>query len=135
MGLAVRNQLTHLRAEDVTFVHTDMVEFVDSDQPIVESFDAELLEGEAESRMRADHRSVAILKKFLDRADVGWVYARTVRARRIAEIPLRLDSPVGPEPEFTQRLIGKGTADRAFRHNDDRLFETLVPQLVECDEH
>src|SRR5262245_48236513 len=112
-----------------------MVKFVHSDQPIIKSFDTELFKGKAESRMRTDHRSVAMLKKFLNRADVGWVGARTIRARRIAEIPLRLDSPVGPEPEFAQGLIGKGTADRAFRHDDDRLFEALVAQLVECDEH
>src|SRR4029077_20426249 len=63
MRLVVRNQLTHLGAEDVTFVHADMVEFVDSNQPIIESLDAALLKGEAEGRMRADHRIVAALKE------------------------------------------------------------------------
>ncbi len=34
-----------------------------------------------------------------------------------------------------QRLVGKATADRTLRHDDDRLLDVLIVQLVERDEH
>ena len=39
------------------------------------------------------------------------------------------------KPILRQRLVGEAAADRAFRHDDDRLLDALVVQLVERDEH
>ena len=49
--------------------------------------------------------------------------AAVVRARRVAEVPFRLDRPVRPEAELAQRLVIEARADRLLRHDDDRLLE------------
>jgi hypothetical protein len=108
-----------------------MVELVDRDQPVVESLHPELVDGEAERGMGAHQYLVVALQERADGLDLSAV----VRTRRIAQIPLRLDPPVGPEAILCERLVIKACADRLLRHHNDGLFEALIVQLVERDEH
>ena len=109
-------------AELVVRVGRDVVELVHGDQPVVERLDAELLDGEAEGGMGADQHLVVALQERADGIDL----AAIVAARRVAEVPLRLDRPVGPEAELGQRLIVEARADGLLRHDDDRLLEPLI---------
>ena len=47
-------------------------------------------------------------------------------AGRVAEVPLRLDVPVGPEAVLGQRLVVEAGADGLLRHDDDGLLQALV---------
>ena len=85
-----------MQAELVVGIGRDVVELVHRDQPVVERLDAELLHGEAEGRMGADQHLVGALEERPDRLDL----AAVVIAGRVAEVPLRLDVPVGPEAEL-----------------------------------
>src|SRR3546814_5232913 len=58
-----------------------------------------------------------------------------VLSRRVAEVPFGGDGPIRPKAVFAQWLVGEARADALFRHDDDRLPQTLVRQLVERDEH
>src|SRR5690606_32572440 len=87
--------------------------------------------GEAEGRVGADKHLVVALEKRAERADLSSI----VRAGRVAEVPFRLNRPVRPKATLAQRLVIEARADRLLRHNDDCLFETLVGELVEGDEH
>ena len=109
----------------------NVVKLIDRDQPIVEGFHAELLDREAERGVRADEHLVGAVQKLLHRFDL----AAVVVARALAEIPLRLHFPVRPEAELRQRFVVKARADRSLRHDDDRLLELLILQLIEGDEH
>ena len=81
--------------------------------------------------MSADQHLVGALKKRADGLDLSAVVA----AGRVAEIPFRLHAPVGPKAELGQRLVVEARADGFLRHDDDRLLEPLILQLVERDEH
>ena len=118
-------------AELVVGVGRDMVELVHRDQPVVERLDAELVDGEAEGRMGADQHLVAAGEKRADSIDL----AAIVAARRVAEIPFRLDDPIRPKAILGQRLVVETRADRLFRHDDDGLLQPLICELVERDEH
>src|SRR5205823_10302108 len=87
--------------------------------------------GEAEGCMGADQHLVVAFEEGPDRTDL----AAIVRAGRVAEIPSRGDGPVSPEAELAQRLVMEARADGFLRHNDDRLAEPLIAELVEGDEH
>ena len=113
----------------------DVVKFVDRDQPVVERLDPQLIHGKAERRMRAYEHLVVARQELADRLHLRLRDLGSSRARRIAQVPLRLDHPVRPKTECAQLLIGETTADRAFWHDDDRLLQALVLQFVQCDEH
>jgi hypothetical protein len=49
----------------------------------------------------------------------------------IAEVPTGFDVPTGPEAVFAQGFIVKASADRFFRHHNNRLLESLMFQFVE----
>ena len=76
-----------MQAQLVVGVGGDVVKLVHGDQPVVECLDAELVHGEAEGRMGADQHLVVAFQERPDRIDL----AAIVRARRIAEVPFRLD--------------------------------------------
>ena len=57
------------------------MELVHRDQPVVERLDPELIDGEAERRVRADQHLVAALKERADRVDLAAVVARRARCR------------------------------------------------------
>ena len=120
--LVAGDELAEMLAELVVGVGGDVVELVHGDQPVVERLDAELVDGEAEGRVGADQHLVVALEERADRLDL----AAVVRAGRVAEIPFRLDRPVGPEAELGQRLVVEARADGLLRHDDDRLLEALV---------
>ena len=107
-----------------------MVKFVDGDQPVVKGFHAETLYGEAEGGVGTDQRFVATRHKRLHRFHLTAIFSR-----RVAEVPAGLHRPVVVEAELRQRLVGEAGADRLFRHRDNCLFDTLLIELVEGDEH
>jgi hypothetical protein len=59
--------------------------------------------------MGADQHLVAAGQERANRFDL----AAVVVAGRVAEVPLRLDAPVGPEAELGQRLVVEARADGA----------------------
>ena len=93
MRAVAGDEAAEMQAELVVGIGGDVMELVDRDQPVVERLDAELVDREAEGRVRADQHLVAALEKRADRLDL----AAVVGAGRVAEIPFRLDAPVGPE--------------------------------------
>ena len=117
-------------AKPVVGIGRDMVKLVDRDQPAVEGVDAEPVDGETEGGVSADHDPVVAFEKRPDRIDLA-----AIGARRVAEIPLRGNDPVGPESELAQRRVGEARADGPLGHHDDGLAEALIVQLVERDEH
>ncbi|WEF25155.1 hypothetical protein [Paracoccus sp. S3-43] len=50
-------------------------------------------------------------------------------------LPFRLHLQVDPEAELGQRLIREGRSDGLCRHDDHRLLQSLIGELVERDEH
>ena len=108
-----------------------MVELIDRDQPVVECLHAVGIDREAERRVGADKHLVVTFKECAERLYL----AAVIVARGVAEVPLRLDMPVGPEAETGQRLIVEARPDGLLRDDDDGLFQALVRQLVERDEH
>ena len=109
-------------AELVVGIGRDVVELVHGDQPVVERLHAELVHGEAEGGVGADQHLVVAFEERADRIDL----AAVVRAGRVAEVPFRLDVPVGPKAELGQRLVVEARADGFLRHDDDRLLEPLI---------
>ena len=107
MHLVAGDELAEMQAELVVGIGGDVVELVHRDQPVVERLDAELVDGEAEGRVGADQHLVVAFEKRADRIDL----AAIVRAGRVAEVPFRLDAPVGPEAVFRQRLVVEARAD------------------------
>src|SRR6266851_6974741 len=108
-----------------------MVKLVHGDKPVVELLNAIFIDGKAERRVRADQYLVAALKK----GSNGFDLSAVVIARRITEVPFWLHAPVFPKAELGQRLVVEACADCFFRHDDDRLLEPLILELVERDEH
>ena len=131
VDFVARHQLADVLAQPIVRIRGNVVELVHRDQALVEDFRPELLHSEAERRVGADQRLVVAFKKRLHRVHLPAV----VRSRRIAEVPFRLHLPIGEEAELAERLVVKARADRALRHHDDRLLESLVFQLVQRDEH
>ena len=133
--LAGGDEPGELAAQHVVRVAADVVELVHRDQALVEGGDAVGLHREAEGGMGADQHLVAALQESPDRAHLALVGAHFVIARRITQVPLRLDLPVGEEAVLAQRLVGEAATDGLLRHHDDGLLEALVVQLVQRDEH
>ena len=98
-----------MQAELVVGIGRDVVKLVHGDQPVVERLDAELVDGEAERRVGADQHLVAAFEKRADGLDL----AAVVVAGRVAEIPFRLDVPVGPEADTwsAARLVSAALLD------------------------
>lgn len=111
--------------------HRDVVKLVHSYQAIVELLHAVCVYREAERRMGADEHLIRAPKKCANGVDLPPV----VPAWGVAQVPFWLHAPVGPKAELLQRLIVEARADGFFRHNDDRLLEALMLELVQCDKH
>ena len=107
-----------------------MVKLIHSDQPIIKCLDPELLDSKAKRCMGADQYLVAALKKRTYRFDLA-----AIRSGRVAQVPLRRDLPIGPETKLAQWFIAETCADGFLRHDDNGLFDALIMQLVESDEH
>jgi len=97
------DELAQMLAKFVVRVGRDMVELVHRDQPVVERFDPELVDREAERRMGADQHLVVAFQEDAERIDLPAI----VVAWRIAEVPPRLDVPVSPETMLAQRSSWK----------------------------
>lgn len=130
MNLAAFEKLLELAAEAVLGVRRDVVEFVDGDHPIVEGFDAEAFDGEAEGRVRAYEELVVTLQKFADRSHLP-----RFRDRGIAEVPTRLNAPIRPKAVLHKVGVAEARADGALRYHDDALLQPLVLDLVKSNEH
>src|SRR5207302_10988170 len=96
-----------------------------------ESLGPTSVRGEPAAGLRTDQRLVLAAHKL----PYSIHRAITVAPRRVAEVPLRRNMPIGEETELAQWLVVKTRADASFRHDDDRLLEFLVVQLVERDKH
>ena len=80
--------------------------------------------------MGADQKSVIAFQEFAYGMNGAFIVFR-----RIAEVPLWFDFPIRLETLFSQPGIVETGADSPFRHDDNRLPETLMPHLVQRDEH
>ena len=120
-----------MQAELVVRVGRNVVELIDRDQSIIERFHAVGIDRETEGRVGADQHLVVTFKEGAQRLDL----AAVVIARRVAQVPLGFDVPVGPETVLRQRLVVEASTDGLFRYNDDGLLQALVIELVECHEH
>ena len=80
MHLVAGDELAEMLAELVVGIGRDVVKLVHGDQPIVERLDAELVHGEAESRMGADQHLVVAFEECADRIDLAAV-SRPARCR------------------------------------------------------
>ena len=89
------DELPKMRAELVVRVGRDVVELIDGDQAVVELLNAVRIDREAERRVGADQHLVVAFEERADRLDL----AAVVIAGRVAEVPFRLNVPVGPEAE------------------------------------
>ena len=107
------------------------MELIDRDQSVVERFHAVGIDREAEGRMGADQHLVVAFEECAQRLDLATI----VVAWRVAQVPLGLDLPVGPEAVLRQRLVVEAGTYGLLRHNDDGLLQALVLELVECHEH
>ena len=125
------HELAHVVAEAVVGVGGDVVKLIHRDEALVEDLDAEFFHREAEGGVGADEGAVAAVQEFLQGLDL----AAVLGAGGIAEVPARLDFPVGPETALGERLVVEARADGFFRDDDDGLLELLVVQLFEGDEH
>ena len=119
MHAVAGDELAEMQAELVVGVGRDVVELVHGDQPVVEGFHPEPVHGEAEGGMGADQHLVVALEERPDRIDL----AAIVRARRVAEVPFRLDASSRPRSRTwsaahrgsSRRLIFSGTTMIACR--------------------
>ena len=80
--------------------------------------------------MGANQHAVTAFQKRTDR-----VHLAAIRAGRVAKVPPRLNLPIRPKTELRQWFIGKAGPDGFFWHDDDRLLQALIVQLVQRDEH
>ena len=130
MHLVASDEGPKVQPQLIVGTSRNMVELIHSDQPVVERLHPKPVHREAESGMGADQHLVVALKEAADRIDLA-----AIGAGRIAKIPLRLHPPVGPKTELGQRLVMETRADAPFRHDDDGLFQPLIGQFVQRDEH
>ena len=107
------------------------MKLVHRDQPVVELLNAEFVHGEAEGRVCADQNLVVAIEERAEGIDLPAI----VGAGRIAEVPFWRNNPVSPEAVFGQWLVIEARADGFFRHHDDDLFDALIGELVERNEH
>ena len=135
MHLVAGDELRELAAQAVVGIAADVMELVDRDQPTVEGFDTQFIDGKAKSGVRANQHLVVACEELADCLHLGLSDARLIDAGSVAEVPLRLDGPVRPKALGTEFLVGEAAADGAFGHHDDGLLEPLVVQLVERNEH
>ena len=131
VGFAPVHELMDMITQLVVRVGGDVVELVHGDETVVEGFHSETVQRKTEGGVGADERLVSALQETFDRSYLTTI----VRSRRVAEVPLGLDLPVRPEAELAERLVVEAGPDGPFRHHDDSLFELLVGQFVQCDEH
>ena len=131
MHAVARNEIAQMDAELVVGISGDVMELIHRDQSVIESRDPEFIDGEAERRMGAYQHLVVAFQERAERIDLATV----IVARCVAQVPFRLDVPIRPEAVLAQRLVMEAGADRFFRHDDDGLFDALIGQLVEGDEH
>ena len=108
-----------------------MVKLVHSYQAVVELLHTVCVYREAERRMGANEHLVRALKKCTNGVDLSPI----VPAWSVAQIPFRLDTPIGPEAKLGQRLVVEARTNSLFRHHDDRLLEALMLELIERNEH
>ncbi|KAG1061757.1 hypothetical protein G6F60_015729 [Rhizopus arrhizus] len=81
--------------------------------------------------MSADQHLVVAVEERAEGLDL----AAVVIAWRVAQVPLGLNVPVGPEAILRQRLVIEAGPDRLFRHHDDGLLDALIFELVQCHKH
>ena len=124
------DEVTEMQSKLIVWIDRDVMELVHRDQPIVEGFDPEFVYGEAKSSVRADQHLVLAVEERLDRIDLA-----AIGAGGVTQVPSRRHVPVRPEAELRKRLVVEARADRLLRHDNDRLFNPLIMELVESDEH
>ena len=73
---------------------------------------------------------IAAFEEGADRFDLA-----AICSGGIAQVPFGSHLPVGPETKVAQWLIAKTRADGFLWHDDNGLFDALIVQLVQRDEH
>ena len=98
------------------------MKLINGDQSVIEGRHAKPLHRKTKRGVGAyQHPIIA----FQERAH-GIHLAAVVRAWRIAQVPARLDPPIGPKTKFTERLVVKARANGFFGHHDQRLPNPLM---------
>lgn len=95
--LVANDEGRELRTQPVVRAGGDVMEFIHRDQPVIESFNAKFVHGKAEGRVGAYQHRIAAFQELANRFHLGGINLFLVRPRRIAQVPLRFHSPVGPE--------------------------------------
>ncbi|MCY1235393.1 hypothetical protein D9M72_480080 [compost metagenome] len=135
VDLVASDELAQLATQLVVRVAADVVELVDGDETTVEGLDAELVHCEPECGVRAHQHRVVAGQECAHGLDLGRRDLAVVLAGSVAQVPLRAHNPVGPEAVLGELFIGKAAADGALGHNDDRLLQPLVLDLVQGNKH
>ena len=115
MRFVPRDEGAEMSAELVVLIGGDVMKFIDGDQPVVERLDAHFIDREAEGRVGANQYRVGAGQEFADRLHLDLATCRVVHPGRVAEVPLRLHRPIGPEAELRKRFVGEAAADRPLR--------------------
>src|SRR5262249_1154945 len=121
---ASRDELAQVQAELIVGIGRNVVELIDRYQSVVELLHAVGIDRKAERRVWPDQDLVVAFEKRAERLDL----AAIVGAGRVAEVPLRLDMPVGPKAELGQRLVVEAGPDSLLRYDDDGLLQALILQ-------
>ncbi|GCD60510.1 hypothetical protein NBRC3278_3406 [Acetobacter pasteurianus NBRC 3278] len=129
------NQLVEIISQPVFRVGTDMVKFIHRHQTPIKCRNTQFFRREPECRVGANQSLVFALQKLTNSFDLGACDLSFIGPWCVAQIPFRLDDPVGPEAEFAQGFVHEAPPDRAFRHDDQGFFHPLMRQLVEGNKH
>ena len=87
-----------LAAQTVIGIAANVMKLINGDQPIIEGSDPQFINGKAEGRVGANQHRITTHKEFADCFNLGSGNFQLIDPGRIAEIPLRLDGPIGPKP-------------------------------------
>lgn len=101
MHAVTGHELTKVLTEFVVGIGGHVVELVHCDQPVVEFLDAVLVHSEAERGVGTNQHLVVAFEEGGDGFDLPAV----VPAWRVAEVPPRLDVPVGLEAVSGEGLV------------------------------
>ena len=92
-------KLAEMRAEPVVLVGADMMKFVDRDQAIVESLDAEFIDGETECRMGANQHAIFAARNSPTALTLDLAMRGSSIAGALQRFHRGFDLPIRPEAE------------------------------------
>src|SRR5215831_15130392 len=104
-------------AQTAVFAAGDVMEFVHSNQAIVEGSGLQSLKRVPKSCVRAEEHIPSVPEKLLEGADFALVAARR------AEVVFGRNVPIRKEPVANELSVGKRAGNRPFRYRNDCFLE------------